>query len=80
MSWSQVTAGPTPTRFRVDTTLPRVFEIQAEDVEEALEWRESLAAELHRSDTVTEAMAAKLAGDVCAVTGVAALARPLTVC
>jgi hypothetical protein len=60
----QVYEGSTPSRLLLDTSLPRTFDIEAESVEEAMGWRESLAAAMHRYDTVNKAMAAKHAGDV----------------
>jgi hypothetical protein len=61
-----VTEGSTPRHFCVETSLPRTFNIMASSGEEALSWRESLGAAMSRYDTVTKAMAAKHAGDVCA--------------
>ena len=61
---AQVTPGSTPTRYCIETSLPRVFEVEAASPEEANGWRESFAAALHRYDTVNKAMSAKHAGDV----------------
>ena len=51
-------------RYSIETSLPRVFEVEADTAEEAVEWRESLAAAMHRYDTVMKAMTALQSGDV----------------
>lgn len=60
----QVFEGSAPVRVCVETSLPRVFEMEAESVSDALGWRESLGAAMNRYDTANKAMAAKHAGDV----------------